>query len=56
MKGQVLDDLFKFMESVNIENYWSGNLGKRVYEVPVNCHILLGYKMKKESTKDLMYV
>lgn len=28
---QVLDDLFKFMESVKIENDCSGSLGKRVY-------------------------
>ena len=56
MKGQVLDDLFKFMESVKIKNDYSGILGKRVYQVPVNCHIHLGYKMKKKSTKDLTYV
>ena len=52
----MLDDLLKFMESVNIKNDYSGSLGKRVYQVPVNCHIHLGYKMKEESTKDLMYV
>ena len=56
MKGQVLDDIFKFMESVKIENDCLGSLGKRVYQVPVNCHIHLGYKMKEESTKDLTYV
>ena len=56
MKGQVLDDLFKFMESVKIENDCSGSLGKRVYQVIVNCHMHLGYKMKEESTKDLRYV
>ena len=56
MKGQVLDDLFKFMDSVKIENDCSGSLGKRAYQVPVNCHIHLGYKMKEKSTKDLTYV
>ena len=56
MKGQVLDDVFKFMESVKIENDCSGSLGKRVYQVPVNCHIQIGYKMKEKSTKDLTYV
>ena len=44
------------MELVNIENECSGSLGKRVYQVPVNCHIQLGYKMKEKSTKHLMYV
>ena len=56
VKGQVLDDLLNFMESVRIKNYCSGSLGKRVYQVLVNCHIHLGYKMKEESTKDLTYV
>ena len=56
MKGQVLYDIFTFMESVKIENDCSGSLGKRVYYVPVNFHIHLGYKMKEESTKDLTYV
>ena len=56
MKGQVLDDLFKFMESVKIKSDCSGSLGERVYQVPVNCHIHLGYKMKEESTKDLTFV
>ena len=48
MKGQVLDDLLKFMESIKIENVYSGSLGKRVYQVPVNFHIDLGNQMKKE--------
>ena len=52
----MLDDLFKFMESIKIENNCSGSLGKRVYQVPVNCRIHLGYKMKEESTKDLTYM
>ena len=56
MKGQVLEDLLKFMELVKIKNYYSGSLGKRVYQVPVNCHIHLGNKMKEELTKDLTYV
>ena len=56
MKGQVVDDIFKFLESVKIENDCSGSLGKRVYQVPVNFHIHLGYKMKEKSTKDLTYV
>ena len=56
MKGQVLDDLFKFMESVKIENDCSGSLGKRVYQVPMNCHIHLGDQMKEELTKDLTYM
>ena len=56
MKGQVLDDLFKFKESVKIKNDSSGSLGRRVYQVPVNCHIHLGNKMKEESTKDLTYM
>ena len=53
MKGQVLDDLFKFMESVKIENDCSGSLGKRVYQVPVNCHIHLGYNMKEKINQGL---
>ena len=52
----MLDDLLKFMESVKIENHCSSSLGKRVYQVSVNCHIHLGNQMKEESTKDLMYV
>ena len=56
MKGQVLDDLFKFMESVKIENDCSSSLGEKVYQVPMNYHIHLGYKMKEESTKDFTYV
>ena len=56
MKGQVLDDIFKFMESVKIKNNCSGSLGRRVYQVPVNFHIHLGYKIKEKSTKDLMYM
>ena len=56
MKGKALDDLFKFMKSVKIENDCSSSLGKRVYQVPLNCHIHLGYEMKVKSTKDLMYV
>ena len=44
------------MESVKIENDCSGSLGKRVFQVPVNFHIHLGYKMKEESTKDLTYM
>ena len=56
MKGQVLDDLFKFMESVKIENGCSDSLGKRVYQVLVNFHIHLGNQMKEELTKDLTYV
>ena len=56
MKGQVLDDIFKFIESVNTKNDCSSSLGIRVYQVPVNCHIHLGYKMKEKSTKDLTYM
>ena len=56
MKGQVIDDLFKFMESVKIKNHYSGNLSKRVCQVSVNYHIHLGNQMKEESTKDLTYV
>ena len=52
----VLDDIFKFMKSVKIENDCSSSLGKRVYQVSVNCHIHLGNQMKEESTKGLMYV
>ena len=52
----MLDDIFKFMESVKIENDFSGSLGKRVYQVPMNCHIHLSYKMKEKSTKDLTYM
>ena len=48
MKGQVLDDIFKFMESVKIENDFSGSLGKRVYQVSMNCHIHLGDQMKEK--------
>ena len=46
MKGEALDDIFKFMESVKIENNLSGNLGKRVYQISVNFHIHLGDQMK----------
>ena len=52
----MLDDIFKFMESVKIKNDCLGSLGKKVYQVPVNCHIHLGYKMKEKSTKDLTYM
>ena len=48
MKGQVLNDIFKFMELVKIENDCSGSLGKRVYQVFVNYHIQLGDQMKEE--------
>ena len=44
------------MESVKIKNDCSGSLGRRVYQVPVNFHIHLGYKMKEKLTKDLTYV
>ena len=56
MKGQVLDDLLKFMESVKIENECSGILGKRVYQVSVNFHIHLGNQIQEKLTKDLTYV
>ena len=52
----MLDDLFKFIESVKIKNDYLGSLGKRVYQVLVNFHIHLSYKIKEKSTKDLMYV
>ena len=37
-------------------NEYSGILGKRVYQIIVNCNIHLGFKMKEKSTKDLTYV
>ena len=52
MKGQVLDDLFKFMESVKIENDYSGSLGKSVYQICMNFHIHLG-KNEREINQGL---
>ena len=52
-KEQVLDDIFKFMESVKIKNDCSDSLGKRVYQVPVNFHIHLRYKMKEKINQGI---
>ena len=44
------------LNSQKRSNDYSGILGKRVYQITVNCNIHLGFKMKKKSTKDLTYV
>ena len=48
MKGQELDDIFTFRESQKDQNYYAGNLGKRVYQVYVNFHIHLSDQMKEK--------
>ena len=52
MKGQALDDLFKFNESEKDKNDYFGNLGKWVYQISVNCHIHLG-KNEREINQGL---
>ena len=44
----MLDDVFKFKESIKIKNDYSGNLSKRVSHVFVNFHIHLGDQMKEK--------
>ena len=41
LKGQVLDDLFKFKESEKIEMTTQVTLGKKDYQVTMNCTIHL---------------
>ena len=41
LKGQVLDDIFKFKELGKIEMTTQVTIGKREYQVTVNCNIHL---------------
>ena len=49
VKGQVLNDLFKFKELVKIK--FSGNTRKRVFQVSVNYTIHLGDQMKNKLAR-----